>query len=244
MKTPLKKPATKPNDKVRITKKIENPEISPTSNILSKKPLKKTKVLWKTKPKKKPVRTASARQQKAIDILDKKIANDSKIVLAEIIREAGYSEWMARAPQRVFWAWIVQRELKKIWVDSKWTKVAHEYLMNTRIKHVMRFAKTIDPKSIIKRYTKEFPGFRCFHYELDWEYYEYECSMPNDANVRAALEFSAKYYKIDSWDTKDLRNKASSKRVDKIKQIAEKKWLHIKKPVKLWNKENSSQSQS
>lgn len=122
--------------------------------------------------------------------------------------------------------------------------MAHEYLMNTRVKHVMRFASTIDPKTIIKRYTKEFPGFRCFHYELDGDYYEYECSMPNDANVRAALEFSAKYYKIETGDTKEVRKKASDKRVDKIKQIAEKKGLHIKKPVKLWNKENSSQLQS
>lgn len=68
--------------------------------------------------------------------------------------------------------------------------------------------------------------------------------MPNDANVRAALEFSAKYYKIETGDTKEVRKKASDKRVDKIKQIAEKKGLHIKKPVKLWNKENSSQLQS
>ena len=45
MKTPLKKPATKPNDKVRITKKRVNPDIGPTSDILSKKPIKKTKVL-------------------------------------------------------------------------------------------------------------------------------------------------------------------------------------------------------
>lgn len=244
MKTPLKKDATKTNVPIRSTTKEEKVESGPTTEVLTKKPIKKTKVLWKTQKKKKPERKPTARQQKAIDILDEKIGNGRKVVLAEIAREAGYSPSMVNQPKKIFGAWIVQRELKKIWVDSNGSKIAHEYLMNTRVKHVMRFAATIDPKSIIKRYTKEFPWFRCFHYQLDGDYYEFECSMPNDANVRAALEFSAKYYKIETWDSKDLRKKATEKRVDKIKLLAEKKGLHIKKPVKLWNTENSSQSQS
>lgn len=239
MKTPLKKPATKPNDKVRVVDKTQNTDIGPTSDILSKKPLKKTKVLWKATKKKKPVRTATARQQKAIDILDEKVAKGGKVVLAEIARDAGYSEALARNPKRIFGAWIVQSELKKIWVDSKWTRVAHEYLMNTRVKHVMRFASDIDPKSVIKRYTKEFPWFRCFNYFLDWEYYEFECSMPNDANVRAAMEFSAKYYPPQQWDSKQLRDKATDKRKNKIRAISEKLGFHLKNPIKLWAADSS-----
>lgn len=244
MKTPLKKDETKTNVTIRSTIKTEKVASGPTSDILSKKPIKKTKVLWKTKPKKKPVRTATARQQKAIDILDERVVKGGKVVLAEIAREAWYSEALARNPKRIFGAWIVQRELKKIGVDSKWTKIAHEYLMNTRIKHVMRFSKSIDPKSIIKRYTKEFPGFRCFHYELDWDYYEYECSMPNDANVRAAMEFSAKYYPQQQWDSKELRDRASDKRKTKIRAISEKLGFHLKNPIKLWATVDSSPSQS
>lgn len=48
------------------------------------------------------MRKATARQQKAIDILDKKGANGCKIVLADIVREAGYSESAARKPKRIF----------------------------------------------------------------------------------------------------------------------------------------------
>ena len=43
-------------------------------------------------------------QQKAIDILDKKGAEGCKIVLADIAREAGYSESIARKPKRIFGA--------------------------------------------------------------------------------------------------------------------------------------------
>lgn len=53
-------------------------------------------------------------QQKAIDILDKKGAEGGKIVLAEIAREAGYSESMAREPKKIFGAEVVQSELRKI----------------------------------------------------------------------------------------------------------------------------------
>lgn len=57
-------------------------------------------------------------QQKAIDILDKKGAEGGKIVLAEIAREAGYSESMAREPKKIFGAEIVQSELRKIGADG------------------------------------------------------------------------------------------------------------------------------
>lgn len=242
MKTPLKKPTTKTNVPVRTTNKEEKVASGPITDTLSKKPIKKTKVLWKTTPKKKPTRTATARQKKAIDILDKKGAKGGKIVLADIAREAGYSESIAREPKRIFWSEIVQKELKKIWVDGTGRKLNHEYLMNTRLKHVMRYPSDIDPKSVIKRYTAEFPWFRCFHYELIGDFYEFECSMPNDANIRSALEFSFKHFPVIPEQRKESNGK--SKRLLILEELAEKKGLHLKNPIKLWTTENLSQSQN
>lgn len=48
------------------------------------------------------MRRLTARQQKAIDILDEKVGKGRKIVLAEIAREAGYSEAIADKPNRIF----------------------------------------------------------------------------------------------------------------------------------------------
>lgn len=242
MKTPLKKDATKTNVPVRTTIKKEKVASGPNSDILSKKPIKKTKVLWKTAPKKKTERRTTARQQKAIDILDKKGAEGGKIVLAEIAREAGYSESIAREPKRIFGSEVVQTELRKIWADGIWRKERHNYLMNTRIKHVMRYSNVYDPESIIKRYKKEFPWFRCFHYDLEWDEYVFECSMPNDQNIMRALEFSFKHFPVVPEQRKESHGK--SKRLLILEELAEKKGFHLKKPIKLWVTENSSQSQN
>lgn len=45
MKTPLKKDATKTNVPIRSTTKEEKVESGPTTEVLTKKPIKKTKVL-------------------------------------------------------------------------------------------------------------------------------------------------------------------------------------------------------
>lgn len=63
------------------------------------------------------MRKATARQKKAIDILDERMAKGGKVVLAEIAREAGYSESRARNPQKIFGSEIVQSELRKIGAD-------------------------------------------------------------------------------------------------------------------------------
>lgn len=242
MKTTLKKPETKTNVPIRTTIKTEKVSSGPKSDILAKKPIKKTKVLWKTAQKRKPERKVTARQQKAIDILDEKVVKGGKIVLAEIAREAGYSEVVANNPKRIFGSEVVQSELRKIWADGLWRKERHNYLMNTRIKHVMRYSNVYDPESIIKRYKKEFPWFRCFHYDLEWDEYVFECSMPNDQNIMRALEFSFKHFPVAPEEKKESSWK--SKRLSILEELAEKKSFHLKNPIKLWISETSSQSQS
>ena len=55
--------------------------------------------------------------------------------------------------------------------------------------------------------------------------------MPNDANIRSALEFSFKHFPVIPEQRKESNGK--SKRLLILEELAEKKGLHLKNPIKL-----------
>jgi hypothetical protein len=202
---------------------------------IKKKPMKKV-------IKKKPTIRATQRQKKAVKILEEKVANGRPIVLAEIIREAGYSPSTATHPKKVFWAGIVQKEMEIYWLDAKSMQKVHQRLINSKIVQSMTYHKEIDPKTIIKKYQKEVPWFRCINVREDGEYNVFEFTLPNDANQIRALEFTYKHFPVKMEPDEGTRKIASAKRAGVIKSLADKKALLLRTPLKLWLPETSSPS--
>lgn len=55
--------------------------------------------------------------------------------------------------------------------------------------------------------------------------------MPNDANIRAALEFSFKHFPVVPEEQR--KSSGKSKRLSILEELVEKNRLHLKNPIKL-----------
>lgn len=107
------------------SKKIKNTEISASQT-------EKQDILPPSKKgTKKPQKSPSERQKKVVKILaDKMVENGGKISKGEILKEAGYSDAIAKNPAKIFESASMKKAIKSAGLDIKSLKMKHKQLLN------------------------------------------------------------------------------------------------------------------
>lgn len=83
------------------------------------------------KETKKTQKSPSERQKKAVKILaEKMVENGGKISKGEILKEAGYSDAIAKNPAKIFESASMKKAIKSAGLDLKSLKMKHKQLLN------------------------------------------------------------------------------------------------------------------
>lgn len=83
------------------------------------------------KETKKPKKTPSERQKRAVKILaEKMVENGGKLSKGEILKEAGYSDAIAKNPAKIFESASMKKAIKSAGLDLKSLKMKHKQLLN------------------------------------------------------------------------------------------------------------------
>lgn len=226
MKTTIKNPVTKWNVIVRCNTKWNEKWVNQKTSQEAKRSKVKNKSSY-----------LSIKQSMAIQLLTDKVEKGGNINLWEILTEVWYSKNTAKTPQKVFWKEIVQKTLKKFGINPAWIREAHEYLMNSKSLILYTSSNQFPAEKMIKMYKKHL-GWICMTYVEDElkQTRTYEMLVQNDKNIIKSLQLAYRYLpyhdtkseKTKYWDTNN-----SSKALEKIRALAESKWLHIKKPASI-----------
>lgn len=110
------------------------------------------------KETKKTQKSPSERQKKAVKILaEKMVENGGKISKGEILKEAGYSDAIAKNPAKIFESASMKKAIKSAGLDLKSLKMKHKQLLNmgriTNLQSIM----SINPGKFVDMVLEDIP---------------------------------------------------------------------------------------
>lgn len=120
------------------------------------------------KETKKTQKSPSERQKKAVKILaEKMVENGGKISKGEILKEAGYSDAIAKNPAKIFESASMKKAIKSAGLDLKSLKMKHKQLLNmgriTNLQSIM----SINPGKFVDMVLEDIPWSRFLNYFED-----------------------------------------------------------------------------
>lgn len=147
------------------------------------------------KETKKIQKSPSERQKKAVKILAEKMAeNGGKISKGEILKEAGYSDAIAKNPAKIFESASMKKAIKSAGLDLKSLKMKHKQLLNMGRIQSISASMHIPQEQFVNMVINSIPGSRFFHYfdMLLNSSREYYFIFPDTITQTKALEMQYK----------------------------------------------------